>query len=117
MRSIDLYRYTLNSGGGTFRASTLDPVTPAAGYAVALVPNDGGVQCDATDAAAFMNGIGRVRADYPAAEYIGTWNDGGRVYIDPVAIVADRESALELARRLRQLAVYSFEDAAEVTVA
>lgn len=108
MRSLDLYRETIASGGGTLHASTLDPIRPSSGWAVAIVPNDGSIQCDADNAAAFMVGIARLHADYPATPYIGTWVNDGTIYIDPVVILPDRESVIALARALGQLAVYNF---------
>lgn len=107
-------RDTLAHGGGTYAALTLDPVTPTSGYAVGLV--QGTAIVSYATPAAMAAGIRTVASFYSHAAYIGTWVDNGRVHIDPVAIIPDRESALTLARALGQLAVWDFATGTEIEV-
>ena len=98
----------LAAGGATLDGSTLDPVAPARGYAVGLAL-DTAVTLDASTAtdAALRAALAQVVADY-RPPYVGAWVDGGRIHLDPVAIVARRRAALALGKATRQLAVYDF---------
>lgn len=103
-------------GGVTLRAADLVPVEPESGYAVGGYAPSIILSASATDrdiAAA----IGRMRATHrPGAAYIGTWRSGGRVYIDAVAILADRENAIAAGRERGERAVFDFAASAEVTL-
>lgn len=105
---------TLANGGGTFTTDG-QPVQPTAGYAVAVqsIPYGGALTSrnGIVDALGRANGNGHV-------PYIGSWVDGetGKVYLDRVVILPDRESALTLAAAFGELAIWDFATGTEVRV-
>lgn len=104
----DVVHQTFANGGGTYEGATLLPFTPKGGFAVGI----GGINFPDTaltpEAIAWL--ARRVSGEHGTV-YIGTWLDGGRVYIDAVEYYgADRM----LAARARgvergQIAIYDFE--------
>ena len=123
MLSIDAARtIAAATDGGTFDRLTGEPVAPSAGFAVAV---PGGAVLDAaTRWELVATTIRRLSRD-SLAPYIGTWTDRDdrdgechcRLYIDPVVIVPDRESALTFAAAIGELAVWDFATSSEVRVA
>jgi hypothetical protein len=49
-------------------------------------------------------------------QFVGWWrdNDTGRVYVDIVSIVEDREVAEDLGRRYGQIAIWDFKNQSEI---
>ena len=109
---------TLTNGGGTFDRLTGEPVEPTTGYAVGL-PGGQKVDGKETNLALLSTAIRRVSRD-ARAPYLGTWMadtlTGSAVYVDPVVILPDRESAVLLARALGELAIWDFGKGREVHV-
>jgi hypothetical protein len=104
-------QYTIENGGGTFRASDLTPVNPTSGYAVAVVRGSA-VTLPVRDSLDLLTRItwaieDQVQGVY-GAEYIGTWIDNGIVHIDPVVILPDYGSAVIVGRAFGQDSIYSF---------
>lgn len=123
---------TIRDGGGTFTTSTLRMTLRASGYAVAISHNDDARNVRIGDVDAFIadhpmhdraavaDTFGRanvanvaekimtVARTFADAPFIGTWMDGGRVYVDPVVILPDRASAVIVAQAFAQRAIYNF---------
>lgn len=96
----------LAAGGATLDGVTLAPVTLARGYAVGLVDGTAITLDVATVTEAALTAALESIAAVHRAPYVGAWVDGGRLHLDPVAVVARRRAALALGRATRQLAVY-----------
>ena len=105
---------TFNHDGGTFDRLTGEPVTPTSGFAVAV---PGGIHRFARIPEHTAMDV--LSIDAPdSVPYIGTWRDNdGQVYVDPVVILPDRESALILGRAFGELAVWDFSTGTEVRLA
>lgn len=114
----DAAERTIENGGGTFRADSLEPVNPTTGYAVAI----GGETIELAHERggdtrqAVHNLIWRVRDLNQNAPYIGTWIDGGIAYIDAVLILPDLASAYIVARAFDQKAIWDFANSASIEI-
>ena len=104
---MTIAEYTLQNGGGTFD-NALRPVQLSTGYVV------GGIMrpvilnnvSDLDDLKPFMTN-----------EFFGTWiAPDGRIYIDAVQVVSDRQQAIELAKQRGELAIWDAENKVEVTI-
>lgn len=109
---MDAAQYTIENGGGTFRASDLTPVNPTSGFAVGIT--DGTATkfslVGAGNATYLQSRIAEVSYRYPNAPYIGTWIDDEKVcHIDPVVILHNPDDAVAVGRAMGQLAIYDFE--------
>jgi hypothetical protein len=102
----NVFAETLKHGGGTFRATTLATHKARYGFAVSISRGSATV-CD-LDEDAVVAALERVQQAFPDAPWIGTWVNEGRVVIDPVVILWDKESAFTVARALGQEAIYDF---------
>lgn len=111
---MDAAQYTVENGGGTFRASDLTPVNPNSGYAVGIHHGGSAVKFSLIGN---HNLYGRIQARivevtvrYPLAPFIGTWiDDDQTLHIDPVLILINPDDAVTLGRAMGQLAIYDFE--------
>jgi hypothetical protein len=101
-----------DDGGATYRAADLTRVSPTRGYAV-------GIGSDSIAWPASESVLSTMLAwavDAYRTDYVGTWVEDGRVYIDAVVIVASLESAMTIARRHGQLAIYDFANSTVIHV-
>ena len=101
-----IFAETLKSGGGTFSAQTHATFRPKHGYAVSISRGSATV-CD-LDEDEIIAAVERVKQAFPHARWIGTWVNEGRVVVDPVVVLWDRDDAYLLARALGQQAFYDF---------
>lgn len=109
----DPFAITLRDGGGTFRVGPGDSIVldnPDWGYTVGRTRGSG-VTIQPHPTSVFLPVTLLFRAmRYVAVAYsvglVGTWYDGGIIYVDPVVIMADRREALRLGRSLNQRAIY-----------
>lgn len=104
---------TVENGGGTFYADTLLPLELQRGYAVAY----GGVTLDPAkvDAETLRQWARRVSQEWDAS-LVGTWLEGGVLYVDAVRIFSfDRfTQAVQFGVDNGQLAIYDFESGASI---
>jgi len=92
-------------GGGTYESGTYLPFTPTDGFAVGI----GGIRLpEATVTAAELTRWLRAVVTEYEASFVGTWRDGGLVYIDAVRYIRDLPTALDVARVFRQKAIFDF---------
>jgi hypothetical protein len=102
-----MYERSRANGGGTFRLSAngrLTELRPAEGYAVGLTGGwTGEADYDALLGALYdLERAGRLPGTF------GTWMSEGRLYVDPVSIVDDLDSAIGVGMANGQEAIYSF---------
>jgi hypothetical protein len=112
---------TIDNGGGTFHAKTMDPYSPAehGGLAVGLYEPPTGAPTgfkvvDRTDATAIKAAIDETVEAFPTADYVGTWVDPAnptKVYINPTKVFprAARQEAMALARMHRQKTLFDYD--------
>lgn len=110
---VNVGDYTAEHGGGTFDGDMLLPLTIPQGYAVALPGGQELQYRNAEIGPAGRREIARMAQavrDTFRPPYVGTWRDKvtGSVYVDPVVILPDLDSALILGRALHQKAIYDF---------
>lgn len=113
-QNIDLHRAaavamerTEANGGATFlldSAGRLTELRPTDGYAVGLK----GGWVGAPTYEALRGALYELERSGRLSGTFGTWLSGGRLYLDPVAIVADRDKAIALGMAHDQDAVYDF---------
>lgn len=103
------------NGGGTYEVGTLIPFKPDSGYAVGI----GGARLPA---AAFTTQVAywllkAVGTEYEA-NFVGTWLDGGTVYVDAVKyfVPVNRDRALLLGHELGQKAIFDFSTMEDITL-
>ena len=97
----------VHDGGMTFALAADGRITelrPESGYAVGT----GGGWVGEASYDALLDALYALQARGRLPGTFGTWLDNGRLYLDPVAIVADRTEALEMARAIGELAIYDF---------
>lgn len=109
----DILEATLEAGGATFYADTLQMVHHDAGFyiggaASTVVIPESEFTLE-TLSLAISDVSGRTR-------YIGTWIHAGSVYVDAVTYLRDAKQALELARQRGELAVYDIAGGSELSV-
>jgi hypothetical protein len=122
MAALDAADDTLANNGGTYSGPALavGPDAPrpltrvhvTTGYAVGGLAAAGVIDVGAprqaiADAIAGMF----ERCDAP---YVGTWVDGGRIYVDAVIILPDLATAGIIARTLRERAIYDLANGIEI---
>lgn len=112
----ELLAATLANGGATFDPRTGMLLQPKRGYAVGMRADTFATLPTDTDADALGAAVTALRYAYPTA-LVGTWVDGGVIHLDPVEVVASRETAVRLGRERSQLAVYAFATGEEVRLA
>jgi hypothetical protein len=112
---------TIDNGGGTFHAKTMDPYSPAehGGLAVGLYDPPPGAPTgfkvvDRTDVTAIKAAIDETVEAFPTADYVGTWVDPAnptKVYINPTKVFprAARQEAMALARMHRQKTLFDYD--------
>lgn len=108
-----LVEATLDAGGVTFYANTLQIVSHDSGFyvggatATVVIPES---EFDSeTLSQAISDVSGRTR-------YIGTWVHDGSVYVDAVTYLRDAKQAIELGRERGELAVYDIAGGSELAV-
>ena len=109
----DVLKLTMEFGGGTFDRN-LELVTPESGFAVGMV-RDSYAVFSLDDLDDLNHSILTVLGSFPGA-YVGTWLNDGHIHVDPVQIVENRADALELARKMRQKAIYNFSTGETINV-
>lgn len=95
---------TISDGGGTFYADTLTDAYLTVGYVVGV----GGAVIDLATGITpedFGRTAQRVAQEFDTT-YVGTWVDGGKLYIDAVVVIADAGRAFDLALAKGQEAIY-----------
>ena|SRR5690349_4044097 len=97
---------TVENGGATLYADTLQPVLAQDGFAVAV--GQGAILPAEQVTDAVLASTARAVAGEFATSLVGTWMppSGTLVYIDPVVIRADRMEALRLGVEHNQRAIY-----------
>lgn len=127
MKYEALYRLTLSEGGATVRLKDYPEqiLMPVKGYAVAvgtegitlLEPKPEFVM-DPDFTEAFDNVIEKALTYFPSigAEYLGTWVNDGKIYIDPVFVFASKDVAIGFALRGGELAIYDLAKQREISV-
>jgi hypothetical protein len=66
--------------------------------------------------AEFADLVGSVTARYGSANGLGGWLADGVIYVDPVEIVHDRESAVLAGKQREQLAIFDLAAGTEIAV-
>lgn len=113
MTPRELAAYIAEHDGGTFvlggdpTASTLEPVEYTDGYAVGLAVGTAATLDRRATPETVARTLRNVMREFEAA-HVGAWVDDGRVHIDPVRVLTDRDLALRVARERGQRAIYSF---------
>lgn len=102
--------YIKKNDGGTFKASTFEPVEPKEGYAVGI--EFGTVARFSVDAVsekdiaeAFLAIINHYHVDH-----VGAWVSDKFIHLDPIIIVKDYKEAVDLGIENGQQEIYSFKD-------
>lgn len=97
---------TLANGG-----ATIDTVTgerPTAGWLVALPSNENIVSTELFDIGAVQVYLDKYADDLNrVGNYLGTWVDGGKVYLDTSTLINRDDIAERLGRQYRQLAIFN----------
>lgn len=98
--------YTAEHGGGTFEQGTFLPFEPKSGYAVAI----GGARVSAEADLQVVRMLLHVVPQEYEASFVGTWLEGGTLFIDAVRYFAAdrREAALLAGYQAGQQAIYDF---------
>lgn len=97
---------TMTRGGGTFdRRGAL--IEREKGFVVGL-HNGTWVIMEPSESESAYGHFKSLLGYFPG-DFIGTWLNNGKIYIDPVRIYDNRESAEQMGRYLGQKAIYSFE--------
>lgn len=112
--------YTLEHRGGTFDASTGEPVAPSSGYAVA-VKNLGTGNGALLSRSYLVSRLCEALIHQLSVPYIGTWVETNRYghdvcYVDRVVILPDRASALAVGAAFNERAVWDFSSSESVYV-
>lgn len=108
---------TVRNGG-----CTIDPVTgstPTTGYALAVPGFEQVTEPGFWDLADIVADYVRDNRSQlaPFGRYLGTWEHDGRLYLDVVQVVTDRDDALALAESRGELAIYDLSAGVEIAVA
>jgi hypothetical protein len=97
-----MLRLTLENGGGTFDKTG----SPIQGEGFVVGVHEGTfISVPLDDVDLFGDAIKLLTGKY-TLEYIGTWVNGSVIHIDPVIVVSDRDTALNLGRTFHQKAIY-----------
>jgi hypothetical protein len=105
----------LTNGGGTYFAHDLTPVPTESVWCVGLTGGEE-FSADPEIGLPLPQRIAWHLATIHGTEFVGTWLHEGRIYLDPVALIPDRDNALALAREHDQIAIYNLATAETVTV-
>lgn len=104
--AADVVHETFAKGGGTYEGRTLLPFHPDHGFAVGI----GGINLPDTELTpAAIAWLARRVAGEHGTVYVGTWLDGGRLYVDAVEYIADEPRARARGVERGQIAIYDFE--------
>jgi hypothetical protein len=111
---IDLYDAVFTRGGFTVRFNVNGTLTPAVtGFAVSATNEQWSVPAD-LPFADFAAAVEHLHALYPAANAIGGWVDGQRLFLDPVEILDVRAEAEYVGRLRHQVAIYDLSASEEI---
>lgn len=112
--AAQLVQATKASGGGTFDPHSLEPVDMSSGY---FVSRDGvGMEIPEEQ---FEEGIVSgwlANVKQAAGDFIGTWVDEGKVYLDLTRWFEDLDEALKFGKANNQIAVWDIENGEAVMV-
>lgn len=108
---IRLHNDLVERGGGTYHADTLTPVTVESDDEWWCVGLTGGVVGTRRNNLAAL-----ARQVRGTTGYVGTWEEGGVVYVDPVALVSNLADAIALAEEHDQLAIYGLHNGETINV-
>jgi hypothetical protein len=98
---------TLANGGGTFEASSLEPVTSGP-WAVGGAKGISTLVVRPDSLPAFVDACYAVLKT--GAPFLGTWVDGGVIHVDAVDLVEDRQTAFDLAFERGEASIYHLTD-------
>jgi ATP adenylyltransferase/5',5'''-P-1,P-4-tetraphosphate phosphorylase II len=101
---------------GTFSRKDGSPVSPRKGYAVGGIVKT--LQLDANvskeDYEAKVGLYLSILPDH--VQFVGTWYHEGTIHIDATNIIANKENALMVARRRKEIAIFDFATMEEIFV-
>jgi hypothetical protein len=110
MKYRALYDYTVKNGGVTFRVKDYPEkiVMPAKGYVVGGYGDNATAIFDVDDTEAFDESIDRFlfHSRNDGYKYIGTWINEGKVYIENVEVLKNKDFAMGTAYGRGEKAVY-----------
>ena len=97
--------------GMTISPATLDDAAPDHGYYV------GGASWSMVRAAAMItrDDVRTFIAAHADAPFIGMWTEDGRVFLDAVDHITDRDDAIKLGRERHELAIYDIANGQTIT--
>jgi len=112
----DLYDALFLNGGFTIMTRPDGTAcTPAKGYAVSVTPSQRTMPADAPFGV-FADLVREVTDEYGDVNGLGGWKSDGVIYIDPVEIISDRQTATDTGLRRRQLAIFDLVTGTEITL-
>lgn len=117
--AASLAAYIAEHGGATLAVTdrrALRIVDDPYGYVVGIADGTAATCDPAADPLDLYRALLAVAAEFESV-HVGAWIDGGRVHIDPVRILTDRETAYRVAREHNQRAVYNLATATVEEVA
>jgi hypothetical protein len=105
---------TVRDGGGTFTRQGA-AFSPENGYAVAAVVGTWmKIPLEASDLA--EEAVTTLLHVFPKVDFFGTWVSDGNIHLDPIFWVQSREEAYNLAKKLNQKAIWSFEAQKDIKI-
>ncbi len=116
-QAIEILHATVKNGGCTYDVNGSKIYDKQTGYGVAYGPQHS-VQFNPNDHIHYRQWQWMLEALNMAsvADFIGTWLDNGKLYIETSAVVPELADALEIAQRNEQLAIYSFADGMTINI-
>lgn len=93
---------TVENGGGTYDPISLDEFQPTSGYFASKT----GFQVEADEFTPEFMANALQTMELTPGEYIGTWVDGGTIYVDPARWFEDQDVALQFAAQNGQQAIW-----------
>ncbi|QNP74989.1 hypothetical protein IAG44_39965 [Streptomyces roseirectus] len=111
-----LYDALFLNGGFTIM-SRLDgsTYTPTDGYAVSVTPNQHTMPADAPFDV-FADLVREVTDAYGDMNALGGWMSDGVIYLDPVEVISDQQSAVDAGLQRQQRAIFDLGTGTEITL-